>query len=76
VWKSVDTVICLTEQEQMKNDPEYAVAVNRLRTQTCTIEDVDLFNSRVIKSAQHPCSVDMGMDDKIHTTAIVSTNLL
>ena len=75
-WKSVDAVICLTEQERMKTDPEYARAVNHLRIRQCTTEDMDLFNSRVIKSADNPDGIDMNTSDKTNSTAIVSTNLL
>ena len=75
-WKSVDAVISLTEQERMKTDPEYARAVNHLRIRQCTTEDMDLFNSRVIKSADNPDGIDMNTSDKTNSTAIVSTNLL
>ncbi|KAF6746379.1 hypothetical protein DFP72DRAFT_754896, partial [Ephemerocybe angulata] len=46
-WKTVDTVVDLYEQKRMANDPDYAAAVLRLRTRTCTFDDVALFNSRV-----------------------------
>ncbi|KAI6126025.1 hypothetical protein EDD16DRAFT_1464929, partial [Pisolithus croceorrhizus] len=46
-WKTVNTVVNLTEQQCMKGDPEYGSAVQRLHCQECTIDDVDLFNSRV-----------------------------
>jgi hypothetical protein len=49
-WKRVNTVVNLSEQQHMKDDPEYGEAVMRLRSKTCTHEDVDLFNSKVIKS--------------------------
>jgi len=60
----------------MKGDPEYTRAVNNLRTCQCTHKDVDLFNSRVIKSADNPDGVDMNTDDNINSTAIMTTNLL
>ena len=44
VWKSVDDVIFLDEQQQMKDDIEYGNAVLRLRKRKCVMEDVDLFN--------------------------------
>ena len=75
-WKSINVVVSLTEQERMKGDVEYSQAVNNLRTRQCTIEDVDLFNSRVIKSIQHPNGIDMNTVDKTGSTAIISTNLL
>jgi hypothetical protein len=57
----------------MKDDPEYGDAVNHLRTRKCSLDDVDLFNSRVIKSASNENGVDMGSDENL---AIVNTNLL
>ena len=60
----------------MKNDPEYGKAINRLRTHSCILEDVDLFNSRLIKSVKNPTGVDMSIDNKNSATVIVSTNLL
>jgi transposase-like protein len=59
-WKTVDIVIELSEQQRMKTDPKYAGAVQRLRTQKCHFGDVELFNTRVMKSAAHPEGVDMG----------------
>jgi hypothetical protein len=75
-WKSVNAVVTLTEQERMKGDPQYARAVNRLRTRECTLEDMELFNSRVIKSATNEDGIDMGLDINSAATAIVHTNLL
>ena len=75
-WKTIDTVIELTEQQRMKTDPEYADAVLRLRTQYCTVEDVDLFNSRLIKSASHPDGVDMSGPENQNAAVIVQTNVL
>ncbi|KAI5987252.1 hypothetical protein EDD15DRAFT_2116022, partial [Pisolithus albus] len=46
-WKRVNTVVNFTEQQRMKGDPQYGEAVCRLRTRECTLDDVDLFNSRV-----------------------------
>jgi PIF1-like helicase len=48
-WKSVTDVISFMEQQRMKKDVEYAAAVTRLRVRECTLADVDLFNSQVIK---------------------------
>ena len=75
-WKSIDTVIELNEQRCMENDPEYAAAVNRLCFHQCTIDDVDLFNSRLIKGTTNPQGVDMGLSENLEAIAIVSTNLL
>ena len=75
-WKSLNAVISLTEQERMKEDPDYARAVGHLRTRQCTVKDLELFNTRVIKSADNPNGVDMGTVNEANSTAIVSTNLL
>jgi hypothetical protein len=75
-WKSINAVVSLTEQERMKSDAEYSRAVNNLRTRQCTIEDVELFNSRVIKTSRNPDGIDMDTNDKANSTAIVPTNLL
>lgn len=75
-WKTVDTVLELTEQQRMKDDPEYASAVQRLRTRECHLEDMELFNSRLMKSASRPDGVDMGNVENCDAAVIVNTNLL
>jgi hypothetical protein len=60
----------------MKEDREYAKAVLRLRTRECTLDDLDLFNSCVIKSATNPNGVDMGSPENLHASAIIKTNAL
>ena len=75
-WKTINTVVSLSEQQCMKDDPEYANAVNNLRNRQCTDDDLDLFNSRVIKSAINPQGVDMGKIENYNASAIVQTNLL
>jgi len=75
-WKTVDTVIELIEQQRMKSDPEYADAVLRLRTRECTLEDVELFNSRLIKSAMKPDGIDMSAPENQDAAVIVQTNIL
>ena len=60
-WKSVNSVITLTEQERMKGDPEYAVAVQHLQICECTMEDAELFNTCVIKSATNQDGIDMSI---------------
>lgn len=75
-WKTVNTVIELSEQQRMKSDPEYANAVQRLRTRECHLEDVELFNTRVIKSSMYPEGVDMGNEENSTASMIVNTNLL
>ena len=59
MWKSVNVVVTLNEQQQMKNDPEYAAAVGRLHVREYNLGDVELFNSCVVKSARHPDSLEM-----------------
>jgi len=75
-WKSIDTVIELNEQKQMENDIEYGSAVNQLHNRKCNFSDVDLFNSRVIKTPANPNGVDMGNPENIEAVAIVSTHVL
>ena len=75
-WKTVDTVIELSEQQRMKEDPEYACAVQRLRIRQCHLEDMDLFNSRLMKSISRPDGVDMGIAENHDAAVIVNTNLL
>lgn len=75
-WKSVNVVVSLTEQHRMKGDTAYGDAVQRLRTRECTIEDLDLFNSRVIASAAYPNGVDLFNENGHEAAVIVSTNKL
>ena len=75
-WKSVNNVIAFSEQKRMKDDPAYATAVTHLRTRECTLDDVDLFNTRVIKSITNENGIDMSIEDNFNATAIVPTNLL
>lgn len=74
-WKSVDTVVELNEQQRMKEDYEYGQAVQCLRIRRCIVEDVDMFNSRVIKTSGK-AGIDMGINENINAAAIVSTNHL
>jgi hypothetical protein len=74
-WKQVDTVVELTEQKRMESDPEYAKAVLHLRVHDdLTREDIALFNSRVIKSHEHPNGVDLAHQRFQHMVAIVEWN--
>ena len=75
-WKTVDAVIELSEQQRMKSDPEYANTVQWLQIRQCHFADVDLFNSRLLKSATHPEGIDLDGNKKPCTVAIVNTNLL
>jgi len=73
-WKQVDTVIELTDQKRMENDLEYAAAVLRYRKRQCTIDDMDLFNSRLVRSLDNPDGVIMNVPRYRNATAIVSRN--
>jgi hypothetical protein len=75
-WKTVDTVVELTEQQRMKGDPEYGAAMQRLHMRQYVLEDAALFNTRVIKGVSNPTGVDMGSPDNISAAAIVSTNCM
>ncbi|KAG1776713.1 hypothetical protein EV702DRAFT_1198103 [Suillus placidus] len=75
-WKTVNTVVTLSEQQRMKRDPAYGEAVSRLRVRQCTYTDLELFNSRVIKSSRHVAGVDMCSPNNITAAAIVATNNL
>lgn len=75
-WKTVNAVVTLDEQERMKTDPEYGAAVCRLRTRECTFEDVELFNTRVVKSTANKNGIDMSLPENESAAAIVRTNIL
>ena len=60
----------------MKDDPGYGDAVNRLRVRKCTYKDLELFNTRLMKSASHADGVNMSKDGNWKATVIVSTNSL
>jgi hypothetical protein len=62
-WKSVNAVVSFTKQNRMKDDKEYATAVTHLRTRECTTTDIDLFNTRVLKSACYENGIDMSIED-------------
>lgn len=73
-WKKINTMVSLDEQQHMKGDVAYEAAVARLRTHQCMYEDVEMFNSQVIKSANNPDGVDMGSVDNVNAAAIMATN--
>jgi len=75
-WKMVNVVINLTDQQRMKDDVEYGDAVKRLRVRKCTEDDVDLFNSRVMKMSSKLDGVDLSSVSTEDTTAIITTNKL
>jgi hypothetical protein len=75
-WKTVSVVITLSKQQRMKDDVEYGLAVNRLRKRECTQDDVDVFNSRVMKTSYRPEGVDLSSIDHKRATAVVTTNEL
>jgi hypothetical protein len=54
----------------------FAAAVQQLRKQQCSDEDIKLFNSHVIKSEDYPNGICLGPDDERYYSAslIVRTN--
>ena len=59
----------------MKDDPEYSSAIGRLRIRNCNLGDVELFNSRVIRSVKNPDGLEMtGKREK--ATMLVGTNFI
>jgi hypothetical protein len=74
-WRSVNVVVSLSEQQRMKADPEYANAVRRLRVRECNLGDVELFNSRVVKSVRHPDGLSM-IGEREEATMLVGTNFI
>jgi hypothetical protein len=50
-WKTVSVMITLSKQQRIKDDVKYGLAVNQLRKRECTQDDVDMFNSRVMKTS-------------------------
>ena len=75
-WKTINTVVNLTEQQRMKDDAEYGEAVARLRVRECTLADAELFNTRLTKSFTYAEGVDMGLPDNNNACAIVVGNSL
>ena len=51
--RTVNTVVSLLEQKRMEHDVEYGEAVKHLQICQCNLDDVDLFNSHVIKSSEN-----------------------
>ena len=75
-WKTINSVICLTKQERMKSDPDFGDAVGRLRIRECTEDDVNIFNSLIIRSAMNEQGVDMGSPEEKNAVSIVDTNAI
>ena len=75
-WKTVDTVKELIDQHWMKSDSAYANTVLQLWTCNCNFEDVKLFNSRLITSADNPDGVNMSTIENEQAAVIVQTNAL
>ena len=74
-WKTINSVITFTEQEHMKGDHEYAEVVTRLWMRNCTLDDVDLFNSTIIQSAEHENGINMSEPYENDATSIVDSNI-
>ena len=60
----------------MENDLEYGNAVNHLCLHECNLDNVDLFNSQLIKSPMDPQGIDMGLSENLEAITIVSIDLL
>jgi hypothetical protein len=73
-WKNVDTIVTLTEQQRMKGDPEFGDAVQCLHMCKCTYQDVDMFNSCIIRSNDEPVGIDLSSPGYLAAAAIVTTN--
>jgi hypothetical protein len=58
----------------MSDDPEFAAAVLRYRTHSCTLDDIDLFNSRVVMSLDNPHGLNLGSTIFREAAAIVAKN--
>ena len=71
----MNVVVSLSEQQHMKDDLEYASAVGRLRIRECNLGDVELFNSRVVRSVRHPDGLEM-MGNREEATMLVGTNFI
>ena len=74
-WKSVNVVVSLSEQQRMKDDPEYSSAVGQLHIRNCNLGGVELFNSRIIKSVKHPDGLEMTGEQE-RATMLVGTNFV
>jgi hypothetical protein len=64
----------LKVQNRMKEDPTYAAAVGQLCLRKCTQDDVNLFNSRLLKSWANPDGLMLSPDESMHATMIVRDN--
>ena len=69
--KDNNCVVTLTKQEQMKDSPQYGAAVQSLQIQKCTLEDMELFNTCVIRSVTNEKGIDMSTLENFSAAAIV-----
>ncbi len=74
VWKTVDTVVELTEQKRMQEDPEYATACQHLRIRKCDLSDMKMFNSCLVQSHSNPNGTNL-LPYQDTTTVIVHRNV-
>ncbi|KAE8222309.1 hypothetical protein CF319_g4469 [Tilletia indica] len=70
-WHYINEVVNFTEQMRMK-DPDMAAALSRLRLRRCVQADADLFNERILRSAQTPSGVTLG--DREEAIVLARTN--
>ena len=68
IWRRFTDVIILHEQMRQAEDPDYGAFLDRVRTTTCTEDDIAMLNSKVITSLFTP--------DLEDTTSIVTKNAL
>jgi helitron helicase-like protein/PIF1-like helicase len=68
IWHQFTNVIILHEQMRQAEDPDFGAFLDRVRTTTCTEDDVAMLNSKVITSLFTPELED--------TTSIVTKNTL
>ncbi|KAF5343799.1 hypothetical protein D9758_016212 [Tetrapyrgos nigripes] len=70
-WKTITTVISLSEQKRTAEDPDYGAAVLRLRNRECTQDHVDLFNS---SAANGPSLIECVAYDEVMEIGVKNSN--
>ena len=49
-WSSINSVIFLESNHRFQNDPLWGLILERIRTSTCTEEDMNIINSRLLSN--------------------------
>ena len=57
LWRSLNTVVLLTEQMRQSEDPEFPAALQRIRIHKPTQEDIDMLNAQVSASLKCPTTI-------------------